>query len=43
MDIDAEALGAELEPGDYDIRLMLDDGYSVLASTPVKIVAAPTE
>jgi endonuclease/exonuclease/phosphatase family metal-dependent hydrolase len=43
MDIDAEALGAELEPGDYDIRLMLDDGYSVLASTPVKIVASPTE
>ncbi len=43
MDINAESLGAELEPGDYDIRLMLDDGYSVLASTPVKIVASPTE
>lgn len=43
MQIDSESLGAELVPGDYDIRLMLDDGYSVLASTPVRIVAAPTE
>ena len=43
MEIDAKALGAALEPGDYDIRLMLDDGYSILASTAVKIVAAPGE
>lgn len=43
MEIDTEALGAALEPGDYDIRLMLDDGYAILASTRVRIVASPTE
>ncbi len=35
---DAESLGEEmLPPGDYEARLMLDDGYSVLASWPFTV------
>lgn len=36
---DAEALGGELPPGDYEARLMHDDGYVVLATTPFTVVA----
>lgn len=35
--IDEEAIGGPLEPGDYEVRLMLDDGYDVLASAPFTV------
>jgi len=35
---DAEALGeAMLPPGDYEVRLMFDDGYRVLATAPFTV------
>jgi endonuclease/exonuclease/phosphatase family metal-dependent hydrolase len=35
---DADALGeAMLPPGDYEVRLMLDDGYEVLAAAPFTV------
>jgi hypothetical protein len=36
---DAEALGEALLPGDYETRLMRDDGYVILATAPFTISA----
>lgn len=37
LEIDEEAIGGPLEPGDYEVRLMLDDGYVVLATAPFTV------
>jgi hypothetical protein len=38
---DAAALGeAMLPPGDYEVRLMLDDGYEVLAAAPFAVAGS---
>ena len=39
--IDAEAIGGPLDPGDYEVRLLRDDGYVVLATAPFTVTAAP--
>lgn len=36
---DAEALGEALLPGDYEARLMRDDGYVILAMAPFSVAA----
>ncbi|MFT4037658.1 MAG: endonuclease/exonuclease/phosphatase family protein [Thermomicrobiales bacterium] len=38
---DAEALGDALPPGDYEARLLRDDGYVVLATAPFTVLATP--
>ena len=38
---DAGAIGGELEPGEYEVRLMRDDGYVVLATDPFTVIPAP--
>ena len=35
--LDKDMLGADLEPGDYELRLELDDGYSRLATVPFTV------
>ena len=35
------AIGSPLEAGDYEIRLMRDDAYLVLATTKFSVSAAP--
>lgn len=41
LSFDAGALGGALDPGDYDVRLLQDDGYVVLATAPFTITSAP--
>ena len=36
---DEEALGEALPPGDYEARLMRDDGYVILATAPFTVSA----
>lgn len=38
---DTEAIGGPLDPGDYEVRLLHDDGYVVLATAPFTVTAAP--
>jgi hypothetical protein len=39
--IDAEVIGGPLEPRAYEVRLLRDDGYVVLATAPFTVTAAP--
>jgi hypothetical protein len=39
MTIDEAALGFQLEPGEYELRLMRDDAYMTLASQPFTVAA----
>jgi hypothetical protein len=39
--IDVEAIGGPLDPGNYEVRLLRDDGYVVLATAPFTVTAAP--
>ena len=38
---DDESIGGPLDPGDYEVRLLRDDGYVVLATAPFTVTAAP--
>jgi hypothetical protein len=38
---DDSVIGGPLEAGDYEMRLMQDDAYLVLATTPFSVSASP--
>jgi hypothetical protein len=38
---DIEVIGGPLDPGNYEMRLLRDDGYVVLATAPFTVTAAP--
>lgn len=38
---DTDAIGGPLDPGDYELRLLRDDGYVGLTTAPSSVTAAP--